>query len=103
MGRSIRILQRRAPQPPPQNPPEEALGPDGLPIPPTELVELVAGTPDVAWFLEGGRRGAESITELLNGVGIRIEELSTILDFGCGCGRVIRHFRTLSNAQLYGV
>jgi hypothetical protein len=29
-------------------------GPDGLPLPPPDLRVRVAGTADIAWFLEGG-------------------------------------------------
>jgi SAM-dependent methyltransferase len=85
--------------------PDDAIAraPDGLPIPPDKLIELVAGTADITWFLEGGRRGAETITEMLERAGVRVADLRKILDFGCGCGRVIRHFHTLANTRLYGV
>jgi len=37
----------------------------------------------------------------LKDIGVNIEELKTILDFGCGCGRVIQHLRFPS--RLVGV
>jgi SAM-dependent methyltransferase len=77
--------------------------PDGLPIPPDRLVELVAGINDISWFLEGGRRGAESIVGLLQHNGVCIADLRAVLDFGCGCGRVIRHLRALGAKGLWGV
>lgn len=66
--------------------------PDGLPIPPFHLRILVAGSPDIGWFLEGGRRGAECVRESLRSGGLDLATAGPILDFGCGCGRVTRHF-----------
>lgn len=68
---------------------------DGLPVPPPHLIVRVAGTPDLAWFLESGRLAAQSIRGALERTGSGVEELSSILDFGCGCGRVIRNWATL--------
>jgi SAM-dependent methyltransferase len=68
---------------------------DGLPVPPAHLIVRVAGTPDVAWFLESGRLAAQSIGDALEHAGTRIEAMSSILDFGCGCGRVIRNWARL--------
>lgn len=63
-------------------------GPDGLPVPPPELIVRVAGSADVAWFLEGGRLGYESVR-----AHVPADELASVLDFGCGCGRVTRYWR----------
>lgn len=76
--------------------------PDGLPIPPDKLVTSVAGNSDVSWFLEIGQRGAESTIDILERNGVHITNLQAILDFGCGCGRVIRHFRSLKIPKLCG-
>ena len=65
---------------------------DGLPVPPPHLIVRVAGTPDVAWFLESGRLAAESIGAALERAGTGIEAMTSVLDFGCGCGRVVRHW-----------
>jgi SAM-dependent methyltransferase len=72
--------------------------PDGLPIPPVPLRILVAASPDIAWFLESGRRGAESVRSALERNGLALEGAAPILDFGCGCGRVLRHFAALGVA-----
>ncbi len=71
---------------------------DGLPLPPTRLILLVSGEPDVAWFLEGGRRAAESIRAALERSGVDLRGLRSILDFGCGCGRVTRSWKGLDAA-----
>lgn len=56
----------------------------------------VAGTPDVDWFLESGRLAADSIAEILERAGRPLEQVSALLDFGCGCGRVVRHWASLA-------
>jgi SAM-dependent methyltransferase len=68
---------------------------DGLPVPPPHLIVRVAGTPDLAWFLESGRLAAASIREALVRAGAPVEGMSSILDFGCGCGRVVRNWGEL--------
>lgn len=67
----------------------------GLPIPPASLRILVAASPDIAWFLESGRRGAESIRTVLERNALALDRAVPLLDFGCGCGRVVRHFAAL--------
>jgi SAM-dependent methyltransferase len=75
--------------------------PDGLPIPPASLRILVAATADIAWFLEIGRRAAESIRTILERNGVSLDGAVPLLDFGCGCGRVLRHFAPLGDG-VYG-
>jgi SAM-dependent methyltransferase len=66
--------------------------PDGLPLPPVRLVQLVTGTPDLEWFLLGGSWAVESIQGILAGAGVPASRVRAVLDFGCGCGRVTRHW-----------
>jgi SAM-dependent methyltransferase len=75
--------------------------PQPLPIPPARLRILVAASPDIAWFIESGRRGADSIRGVLERNGVALAQSLPILDFGCGCGRVTRHFASLGDA-VYG-
>ena len=75
---------------------------DGLPVPPPALIVRVAGTPDVEWFVRGGRLAAGSIRAALWRQGRRIEELSAFLDFGCGCGRVTRNWLALRETDVFG-
>jgi SAM-dependent methyltransferase len=81
------------------NRPYRTLGaPDGLPIPPASLRILVAASPEIAWFLDSGRHGAESIRTILEQNGVTLGRAGPVLDFGCGCGRVLRHFAALGDA-----
>ena len=75
---------------------------DGLPIPPTRLIHLAILSREVAWFLRSGRFGHQGVLHVLHRNELRPESFGSILDFGCGCGRMIRHWRGLQGPQLYG-
>jgi SAM-dependent methyltransferase len=81
---------------------EAPAAPDGLPIPPATLRFRVAGTPDVEPFLDGGRLAARTVRELLAASGRPIEQCRAVLDFGCGCGRVLRQWRDLAGTAVFG-
>jgi SAM-dependent methyltransferase len=77
------------------------VGPEGLSLPPPKLLFRVAGTTDTTWFVEGGRLAEESIRAALARAGAPLESLGAILDFGCGCGRVLRRWYSL-DARICG-
>jgi SAM-dependent methyltransferase len=66
---------------------------DGLPLPPPSLVYLVAGHFNVPWYYESGGTHAALLRSVLARHGYEIGSFGSLLDFGCGCGRVIRHWR----------
>jgi SAM-dependent methyltransferase len=74
----------------------------GRPVPPGHLIHLIANTEDVAWFLDTGSLAARSIREVLASQGVAIEDFSSILDFGCGIGRVLRQWSELEGPVLHG-
>lgn len=65
---------------------------DGLPVPPPRLLFLVTNECDPRWYFESGQAAADSLTALLRANGLEIAQQAPILDFGCGCGRVIRRW-----------
>lgn len=73
-----------------------------LPIPGYWARLLVAGTADVPGFLELGRRGFDCIRETLERNGTPIGSLKDVLDFGCGCGRVIRYWNGFADTRICG-
>jgi len=72
------------------------------PLPPGRLMAAVAGTDDMDWFLKSGLQGKTSIENILSKNGIAFEQLGAVLDFGCGVGRVIRHWEGVNGPKLYG-
>jgi SAM-dependent methyltransferase len=76
--------------------------PDDLPLPPASLRFRVSGTADTAIFLHVGRQCADDIRRTLRTLSREIDSFSDILDFGCGCGRVLRSLYSESSARFYG-
>lgn len=72
---------------------------DGLPVPNAVLRLRVAGTGDFDWFLDSGKHTASGIRSALARHGTSVDALTGILDFGCGCGRVIRRWTELSDVN----
>ncbi len=79
---------------------QEASGPDGLPVPPPRLRLLVDGrTGEADAFLRLGAQMCDAIQGAAAAAGAPAERMRAILDFGCGCGRVARHWRSSFVAQ----
>lgn len=74
---------------------------DGQPLPPANLIFAVAGTTDVEWFLRSGKLAFDAIKDILEKNRIPLDSLGKVLDFGSGCGRVVRHWRG-QTAQVFG-
>jgi SAM-dependent methyltransferase len=76
---------------------------DGLPLPPPRLRAQVGPLhADAGFFLRSGREHASLISELLREQATEVEELDALLDWGCGCGRVLRHWSTLPSTRVAG-
>ena len=64
----------------------------GTPVPPARLRHRVHGSLDRQSFLTIGGEAAQNIRDLLATVGRKMSSFQRVLDFGCGSGRVLRHF-----------
>jgi SAM-dependent methyltransferase len=74
----------------------------GAPIPSGDFIYLVSGHRSASRFLRRGRVASKTIRQTLARNGIEIERFNTILDFGCGVGRIMRHWKLLQSSCLYG-
>ena len=82
---------------------EPAAAPDGLPLPPAALrAQIGPRHAEAAFFLRSGEQHASLVRELLNEAGTSIEDVGALLDWGCGCGRVLRHWHDLPRTQVFG-
>jgi SAM-dependent methyltransferase len=79
------------------------VAPDGLPLPPARLRAQIGPLhADADFFLRSGRSQAELVRDLLHENDVEIEALRALLDFGCGCGRVLRHWSRLEGVRRCG-
>lgn len=90
--------------------PAEPAG-DGLPLPPGHLIRVTSGCLNQALnnplrlydsYLARGAEGAACIRSALSRFEMEIEQFEAILDFGCGCGRMIRQWHSLPAGRLHG-
>jgi len=62
-------------------------------MPPAQLrARIGPAHADLETFLRSGEQHAQLIRDLLHGTGSTPESSAPLLDFGCGCGRVARHW-----------
>ncbi len=76
--------------------------PDGMPLPPPFLVYKVSSKFDLRRHLESGPQSIELIEKAIAPAGLSLEQFTSILDWGCGCGRVVRHLAKRFDAEVHG-
>src|SRR5689334_20896954 len=80
-----------------------AAAPDGLPLPPARLRTQIGPLhADADFFLQSGRHNADLIRELVREQGASLDDVGALLDWGCGCGRVLRQWAGLEQTRVFG-
>jgi SAM-dependent methyltransferase len=72
------------------------------PIPPSDLIVLVAGNSNVEWFLSLGKSMFETLIDILRKNGAVVETMQAVLELGCGCGRVLRYWGAVRGPEIHG-
>ncbi len=62
-----------------------------VPLPPRELRARDIGTGSAQWFQKSGRLSVVSLEGAMASLGMKWSDFGRILDFGAGCGRLLRH------------
>jgi len=79
-----------------------AIGPDGLPLPRRIHMIRVVSHCDWRQFYESGQQQAAVFAELAEAAGAPLSQAATVLDWGCGCGRITRHLSGHTGARILG-
>ena len=66
------------------------------------MIYRVAGHFNVEHFYQSGLLSANFIAATLKKNRLDLDDLLRILDFGCGCGRVARHWQNLAGPEIHG-
>jgi len=75
--------------------------PDGILVPPTRIFGANQ-VREIAWFLHAGAMAFGAMKATLEKNGVDPGSFRSVLDFGCGCGRVIQRWKPYPNATLHG-
>ena len=76
--------------------------PDGYACPPGHLIYDIIACHWASVYYESGQILAGQIKECLKRNDLSLAGFQSILDFGCGCGRILRHIAPDTDATLYG-
>jgi SAM-dependent methyltransferase len=73
-----------------------AMSRDQRPIPPSAL-RARAGRPGIGFFFDSARQSGDELEAALRLAGRSLSEFDSVLDFGCGCGRVLQELSRRGN------
>lgn len=75
---------------------------DGYALPPNRLIFDVIACRWAAVYYDSGRLLSDDMASILARNQRPLSSFESILDFGCGCGRIIRHLPGRTDARLHG-
>jgi len=75
----------------------------GVRIPPAWLIQAFTGSPDTIDHIESGKRSAGFYVDLYDRLCGDYDDVKRVLDFGCGCGRVLSRMPTGGGVRYFGV
>lgn len=70
-----------------------------MPDPGDDLIARVVGGPDHTWFYWTGRESVREIERTLTIADRSLGSFESILDFGCGCGRMLLWMEELGRTR----
>jgi SAM-dependent methyltransferase len=72
-------------------------------LPPERLRYRVAGTESAEWFTQSGRMSVQDLDRALAAINKSFAQFDDVLEWGCGCGRILRHLPTpQAPKRIYG-
>ena len=75
----------------------------GVRIPPAWLIQAFTGASDTIDHIESGKRSADFYVDLYNQFCGDYINVDRVLDFGCGCGRVLSRMPSSGSTRYFGV
>lgn len=75
---------------------------DHYPIPPEKLIYLTINSREISWYLHSSQISFACLRNALEMNGYSPERFDRVLDFGCGCGRVLRFWSQYKTVKKYG-
>ncbi len=75
---------------------------DHLPIPPAKLIHFTINSSEISWFLHSGAISFDCLSNALERNQYSLGKFHNVLDFGCGCGRVLRFWHGTKGVHKFG-
>lgn len=70
--------------------------------PPEHLINLITESSDHAWFDKMGAEIADTLLSICEDNQLSLSSTSSVLDFGCGCGRALQHLNLRVQSAMFG-